>query len=147
MPDDLLLINGTDSLLINGTDSLLIGTSSLSTGLGRYLSISPTSWREGDFSSDNKLSGTIYVDKAKTSPRDLTGLLIKIRIYKRWHLTDFFDREATIVDAVSGTWEYAVGSGEMPRNGIYQLELELTKNGLAESTNPVEFRITRSPRP
>jgi hypothetical protein len=83
MPDS-LLINGTDSLLINGTDTLLINnTGTTSNGYGQFFTININSWREGDFSSDSKLSGTVYVDKAKTTPKDLTGLSVRIRIYNR----------------------------------------------------------------
>ena len=113
-----------------------------------YLELTgPTSWREGDFSTETKLAGTIYTDRAMTQPKDITGFVPRIRLYKRWHIIDFFSKDASVVSGTDGTWDYAVALGEMPRHGIYLFEIELTKTGVAESTQPVEFRITRSPRP
>lgn len=102
-------------------------------------------WAEGDYSSTNKLTGTIYTDSAKTTAKNLTGLTIKIRIFRRWSSTDLFNKTGSIVTAASGTWSYAVAVGEMPSSGLYLLEVELSQSGEVISTFPVEFHIISGP--
>lgn len=112
---------------------------------GSYLKLDQKVWREFDFSTEAKLTGTIYTDKSLSTPRDLTGLTLHVRIFKRWRRLDRFNKEATIVSATGGTWEYAVARGEMPRRGIYRLELEMSATGRQESTTPVEFYVQGGP--
>jgi len=78
-----------------------------------------------------------------TTPKNLTGYSVTLRISKRWHIHDRFGKTATIVSASNGTWEYAVEQGHMPRNGFYRFECELAKAGTAISTKPVDFIVTR----
>lgn len=110
---------------------------------GIYLKLDQTQWREFDYSSDDKLTGTIYTDKDLTTPKNLSGYTVKLRISKRWHIHDRFGKTATIVSASAGTWEYAVEEGQMPRNGFYRFEAELQKAGTSISTKPVDFIVTR----
>lgn len=112
---------------------------------GIFLKLDIGSWRAGDYSATNKLTGTIYSEKEKISPFNLTGYTLKVRIYKRWRDQDYFNKTASIVTAASGTWSYAVGSGEMPPFGIYLVEIELSKSGEVMSTEPIEFLVTGSP--
>jgi len=147
MVDNFLNINGTDQLLINaGTDQLIISPeAAVGGGYGTYLRLNQKTWREFDFSTINKLSGTLFADKAMTTPRDLTGSTLKIRIYRRWRRLDRFNKSATITNPTAGTWEYTVAKGEMPRRGIYLLEVEIISSGVQESTFPVEFFVQGSP--
>ena len=112
---------------------------------GTYLTLGQKRWNQGDFSSTNKLTGTIYTTSAKTAAFNLTGYTLKVRIYKRWTTSDLFDKSATIVSGVNGTWEYAVVSGEMPKSGLYNLEIELSITGEVMSTFPVEFHVLSGP--
>jgi len=112
---------------------------------GAYLSLDQTRWIRGDYSSTNKLTGTIYTDKAKSTALNLTGYTVKVRIYKRWKYSDIFNKTATIVTAASGTWSYAVASNEMVTSGFWLVEAELSKTGEVMSTYPVEFEVLESP--
>lgn len=110
-----------------------------------YLRLDQPIWNNGDYSSSNKLTGTIYTDASKSNPYSLTGLTLKIRIFKRWQNTDYFDKTATIVIAASGTWEYAVATGEMPGPGLYMIKIEMSSSGNQVSTFPEEFEILEGP--
>lgn len=112
---------------------------------GLHLTLDQKEWRESDFSATNKLTGTIYTDKAKSSAKNLTGYTLTILIYKE-NGTVYFDKTATITVAANGTWEYAVAENEMAPMGIYKFEIELTKSGDHESTFPVDFLVSRSPK-
>ena len=99
-------------------------------------------WFRGDFSSTNKLTGTIYSDIKLTRKANLSGYTITIRLTKNHRWGDYFDKTATIVSASDGTFEYAVGEGEMPTPGIYNVKAELSKSGARESTlNRVELLV------
>jgi len=62
------------------------------------------------------------------------------------HFGDFFNKTADIVVAASGTWSYALKSGETPPRGIYYVKLEISKSGVQESNlNRVEIQILGGP--
>ena len=103
-------------------------------------------WFRGDFSSSDKLTGTIYSDKNRTVAKDLTGYTIKIKLFKTRTIGDRFNKTATIVTAADGTFSYAVQDGDMPIWGNYEVIIELTKSGVRETTlNTVEFQILEGP--
>jgi len=108
---------------------------------GAYLSLGQTVWRQGDYSSTNKLTGTVHSDRAKTAVFNLTGYTVTIRIFKRWQNTDLFNKVATVSTPSSGVWSYAVAQGEMPQAGVYMVEAELSKAGEVMSTEPEEFFV------
>ena len=109
---------------------------------GNYLALDQKSWIRGDYSTDNKLTGTIYTDRNKVTAKNLTGYTIKIRLQKPSRIGDRFGKTATIVSASAGTWEYAVEDGEMPFFGVYEVKAEITKSGARETTlNYVELLI------
>lgn len=113
---------------------------------GLWLVLDQDKWYRNDFSSENKLTGTIYSNKQLTVKKDLTGYTITIRMHLGHRLGDRFGKEATIVSASDGTWEYAVGRAEMPPPNIYRVKAELTKSGVQESTiNPVEILVVEGP--
>ena len=64
---------------------------------GIYLKLDQTQWREFDYSSEDKLTGIIYTDKDLTTPKNLSGYTVKLRISKRWHIHDRFGKTADIV--------------------------------------------------
>ncbi len=100
----------------------------------------------GDYSSSNKLTGTIYSDSALTTAKSLTGYTIKIRIYKRDSDSDYFDKTANITVAASGTWNYPIAANELPGAGLYLIKLEISQSGEIMSTlNNVEILIKRGP--
>ncbi len=101
---------------------------------GLYLELDQKTWYRGDYSADNKLTGTIYTDKNKTQAKNLSGYTVKIRIYKIRRVGDRFNKTATIVSASDGTWEYAVQDGEMPIFGLYEVKAEISKADAREST-------------
>lgn len=114
--------------------------------MGRlFLKIDQTEWPFGDFSTESKLTGTIYTDKELVTPKDLTGFTISIKLFRRWHRMSFISQNVSAVSAVNGTWEYAVTESDFIHPGLFQLELELTKSGVRESTKPVEFYVKWSP--
>lgn len=109
---------------------------------GIYLRLNQSQWYRGDFSTENKLTGTIYVDKNRTITKDLTGYTITIRMMKTRTIGDRFNKQATIVSASGGTFSYAVQSGEMPIFGMYEVAVEISKTGVKETTlNHHEFQV------
>lgn len=109
---------------------------------GIYLAVDQDRWFYGDFSSENKLTGTIYTDKNLSQKKNLSGYTVKIKMFTPRTIGARFDKTATIVSASGGTWEYAVQEGEMPIFGMYLVKAELTKSGVRESTlNHVEFQV------
>lgn len=112
-----------------------------------YLKLDSASWNHGDFSTESKITGTIYTDRSFTTPKDLSDFTLFIRLFKRWHRTDFFNKQASVVSGINGTFEYAVNQGDMPHPQLYLMEIELNKLGVVESTKPVEFHVKPSPSP
>jgi hypothetical protein len=113
---------------------------------GLFLTLDQTQWYRGDFSSENKLTGTLYTNKNRTVKKNLTGYTITIRMFKPRTIGDRFNKTGTIVTAADGTFSYAVGSGEMPIFGIYEVVVTLTKSGVQESTlNHVELQVLEGP--
>ena len=113
---------------------------------GCYLKLDQTVLYNGNYSSSDKLTGTIYTDSALSSAFNLTGYTLTVRIYKRDHISDFFNKTATITVAASGTWYYAIAQGELPSSGLWLVNIELTKSGVQLNTlNNVEILIKRGP--
>ena len=113
---------------------------------GLYLELDQKQWYRSDYSSENKLTGTIYTDKNMTVAKNLTGYTITVRMFKPRTIGDRFNKTASIVTAASGTWDYAVGEGEMPIWGLYEVKVELTKSGVKESTlNNVILQVLEGP--
>ena len=111
---------------------------------GLWLTLDQKQWFRDDFSSENKLTGTIYTDINKTSTKNLSGYTLKIRMHRPKYYGDFFNQIAS--DDGSGVFSYAVGVGEMPPRGIYFVKIELSKTGVVESTlNRVELQILEGP--
>lgn len=113
---------------------------------GLFLELDQDRWYRSDYSSENKLTGTIYTDKNMTVKKNLTGYTITIRMFKLKTIGDRFNKTGTIVTAADGTWSYAVQNGDMPIWGLYQVVVELSKSGVKESTlNHVELQILEGP--
>jgi len=113
---------------------------------GIYLDLDTPRWFRNDFSSENKITGTIYTDVNKSVVKDLTGYTVKIKMFKPHQIGDRFNKTATIVSASNGTFEYAVQDGDMPIYGLYWMVVELTKSGVRETTlNDVEFQLLEGP--
>jgi hypothetical protein len=113
---------------------------------GLYLKLDQSRWFRNDFSSSNKLTGTIYTDADRTTAANLTGFTLTVRFYKYDHSGDYFNKTASIVTAASGTWSYAVAVGEIPAPGLYNVKIELTSSGKQESTlNTQELLILNGP--
>ena len=112
---------------------------------GAYLNLDQKRWRKGDYSSTNKLTGTIYSDAAKSLTFVLTDYTLTIRIYKRFSNSDLFNKTASIVSASSGTWSYAVQQNDMISPGVYLFEIELSKSGEVMSTFPETFTVEYGP--
>ena len=113
---------------------------------GLYLIIDQPKWFRGDYSTTNKLTGTLYSDQKFTREANLTGYTVTIRLTKNHRWGDYFDKTASIVSATGGTFSYAVGQNEMPPPGIYNVKIELSKSGARESTlNRQELMIIEGP--
>lgn len=106
-------------------------------------------WFRNDFSSDDKLTGTIFTDVNQTSAKNLTGYTVTIRLSRQagpGRYAEFFNKTATIVVAGDGTWSYAVAQGEIPQPRLYWISAQLTKSGTQETTiNRVLFHVLRGP--
>ena len=101
---------------------------------GLYLVLDQDKWFRDNFSSENKITGTIYTNKSLTVKKNLTGYTLTVRMWRDRAWGDRFGKAATIVTAADGTFSYAVAEGEMPPPGIYKVSIELTKSGVKEST-------------
>lgn len=113
---------------------------------GSYLVLDQKKWFRNDFSDTNKLTGTVYSDINQTTAFNLTGYVVSVKFFKQSRLGERFNKDADIVVAGNGTWEYAVNRGEIPPAGLYLVKIELTKSGSQESTlNRVEILILRGP--
>jgi len=113
---------------------------------GLWMTLDQDQWFRGDFSSTNKLTGTIYTDINRVTAKNLTGYTLKLRLFRQNHYGDFLNQDADIVVAGDGTWSYAVGIGEMPPRGIYYAKMEISKSGDRESTlNRPELHILLGP--
>jgi len=113
---------------------------------GLWLALDQSRIYRGDFSSENKLTGTIYTDINQVTAKNLTGYTITIRMHRPIHFGDFFNNDATIVVAGNGTWSYALTDGDTPPRGIYYVKAEIKKSGVVESTlNRVEMHILGGP--
>ncbi len=115
-------------------------------GYGLYLKLDQDRWFRGDFSSDNKLTGTIYTDNDQVTAKNLTGYTLIVRMHRPIHFGDFFNLSADIVVAGDGTWSIALTSGQTPPRGLYFVKVEIAKSGVVESTlNRVEIMILGGP--
>ena len=113
---------------------------------GLWLILDQNEWFRNDFSSENKLTGTIYTDRQLTVKKDLTGYTIVIRMHRGRSWGDRFQKTASIVSATDGTWSYALIQGDMPPPAIYKVVVELTKAGVQESTlNRQELHVLIGP--
>jgi hypothetical protein len=116
---------------------------------GIYLSLDQDRWFRNDFSSDDKLTGTIYTDINQTSAKNLTGYTVTIRMSKTdgfGKFTDRFNKAADIEVAANGTWSYAVAEGEIPVFGLYNVWAEISKSGTNETTlNHTTLHIIEGP--
>jgi len=113
---------------------------------GIYLTLDQKQWYRDNFSATNKLTGTIYTDTNRTVAKDLTGYTITIKMFKGNRWGDYFDKAATIVTEADGTWEYAVGQGEIPPPDIFNVVADISKSGDRESTlNRVELLVLEGP--
>lgn len=113
---------------------------------GLYLVLDQPEWFANDFSSENKLTGTIYTDKQLQTAKNLTGYTIKILFYTENQRVSRFSETADIVVAGNGTWSLAVTENNVPWPTIYKVKAELTKSGARESTlNDVEIFIIEGP--
>lgn len=113
---------------------------------GLYLAVDQDKWFRDDFSTEDKLTGTIYSDINQVTAKDLTGYTITIKFSHENKNGARFDKTASAVVAASGTWSYAVTDGDMPQPGIYQVKAELTKSGVQVSTlNRVQLQILQGP--
>ncbi len=113
---------------------------------GLYLVLDQTEWFRTDFSTENKLTGTIYTNKSLTVKKNLTGYTITVQMTSGRAFGDRFNKTGSIVSAAGGTWSYALGEGEMPPPRIYKVTIKLTKSGVAETTlNRQELFVIRGP--
>lgn len=113
---------------------------------GTHLTLDQPIWFRNDFSSESKLTGTLYTDVNRTVKKNLTGFTLTLKLWKPRTVGDRFNKVASIVSAVDGTWEYAVQEGDMPIYGLYYVGLELTKAGVRETNiNQVEFMLLEGP--
>lgn len=112
-----------------------------------WLTLDVDRWKRGDFSSETKITGTIYTDRSRETAKNLTGFTLTFFIRKFGEqFQTKLSETATIVTAASGTWEYAVTSGKLDIDpGTYRAEIELTKSGVKESTYDELFYIEGSP--
>ena len=113
---------------------------------GLYLQLDQKEWFRTDFSSENKLTGTIYTDKQMTVKKNLTGYTITVQMSSERSFGDRFNKTGSIVSAAGGTWSYAVTQGDIPPPRIYKVTIQITKSGVSETTlNRQELNVIRGP--
>ena len=114
--------------------------------LGYYLTLDQSVLFNSNFSDSLKITGTCYTDIGKTVAFNLTGYTLTLRFYKEGGTADYYNQTATITVAASGTFEKAVTEGTLPVEGLYLIDLVLTKSGTQISNlNRVEVLIKRGP--
>ena len=116
--------------------------------LGIYASLDQSILYNENFSdvSGFKLTGTIYSDIDKTTPFNLTGYTIKLRLAQENAKSDNFNQTCTITVAASGTFYLSVTENTLPVAGLYLATIELTKSGSKiTSLNRTEILIKRGP--
>jgi hypothetical protein len=113
---------------------------------GLYLKIDQDVWAKGDYSTENKFTGTVYTNKGRTTAKNLTGYTLTVRMFEPYKEADFFNKTADIVVAANGTWSRTVEQNDMPDSGLYLVKLELSKVGVIESTlNRQELIVRKAP--
>jgi len=113
---------------------------------GLFLTLDQTQWYRDNFSSTNKLTGTIWTDNNRTVAKNLTGFTIVIRMYKGNRWGDHFGKTADIVVAANGTWSYAVQQNEIPPPDIFNVVAEISASGSRETTlNRQELNVLEGP--
>ena len=114
--------------------------------LGYYLTVDQSILFNSNFSDTLKITGTCYTDINKTVAFNLTGYTLTLRFHKEQGTSDYYNQTAAIVSASSGTWEEAVTVNTLPVEGLYLIDLVLTKSGTQVSNlNRVEVLIKRGP--
>ena len=114
--------------------------------LGYYLSLDQLVLFNSNFSDTLKITGTCFSNKNKSTAFDLTGYTLTLRFFRDGGTTDHYNKTVDIVTAASGTWSEAVTTGTLPFEGLYLIDLVLTKSGTQISNlNRVEVLIKRGP--
>ena len=114
--------------------------------LGYFLTLDQLVLFNSNFSDSLKITGTCYSNKNKSTAFDLTGYTLTLRFFRDGGTTDHYNKTVDIVTAASGTWSEAVTSGTLPFEGLYLIDLVLTKSGTQISNlNRVEVLIKRGP--
>ena len=114
--------------------------------LGYYLTLDQSILFNNNFSDTFKITGTCYTDINKTVAFNLTGYTLTLRFYREGGTSDYYNQTATITVAASGTFEEAVTDGTLPIEGLYLIDLVLSKSGTQLSNlNRVEMLIKRGP--
>ena len=114
--------------------------------LGYYLTVDQSILFNSNFSDSLKITGTCYSDINKTVAFSLSGYTLTLRFHREGGTSDYYNQTAAIVSASSGTWEEAVTTGTLPQEGLYLIDLVLTKSGTQVSNlNRVEMLIKRGP--
>lgn len=114
--------------------------------LGYYLTLDQLVLFNSNFSDSLKITGTCYSNKNKSTAFNLSGYTLTLRFYKESGTTDYYNKTADITVAANGTWNEAVTSGTLPYEGLYLIDLVLTKSGTQISNlNRVEVLIKRGP--
>jgi len=110
--------------------------------LGIYLTLDQSIINYGDYSSGNKITGTIYSDIYKSVAFNLTDYTVTLRLYRENGTVDYLNGTCAIVTAASGTFSLTVTDGLLPQRGLYLAEVEVSKSGiLLSSINRVELLI------
>jgi hypothetical protein len=139
----------TDSDFITGSLGKLNGTTAANVNNLQYLviknndAISESGQFTGNIDNISFWDGVV-VPPIDDRAKDLTGYDIKVKMFKYWGSTDFFNKVAQPNIPRRGTWVYQVQEGDMPSSGIYVVEVELTKAGVKESTLNIQELLVRS---
>jgi hypothetical protein len=85
------------------------------------------------------------IQKADGSEKVLTGYTIKLKMWKPGIPgTLLLDGTCTIDDADAGTCHYTIQEDDFDTKGRFHAELELTKAGVEESTEPFIIYVVES---
>jgi len=92
--------------------------------------------------SDYGYSLAFTVTNADGTAKDLTGYTVSLKVLRGTTSTNL--GACAVQSAVGGTCTYTVKSGDFAIDGLYAAELEFTKAGTVESSEPFDLDVRRS---
>lgn len=87
------------------------------------------------FEDDYGKTFTFHIINENTSAVNLTSAAVTIRAISIYDSSILFTKACSITSATSGYCQYTVADGDLSDNGSYNMELQITNNGVKETIN------------